>query len=135
MLLLAIYTVLGAVPTLLSLNCPHHHTHSHHSEASCCCCHTPIEPCEEHDAHYEKACSCNHDHSTELRLYTLPSDGEQSRQQLRVVADDLPDALAVEENTFKIENFSYERLLLGVEWGSDPDYPHLFALRAPPVWA
>lgn len=130
LLLLAVYTVLATVPAFASLTCrcySHHTQHNH----SCCCCHKATS-CQEHDLHYQRPCTCGHNHSTEVALYTYqPSDNERTTQRIAVV--ELPEALlserlGVEPSVFRsITSFLRdERVRSG---------PTLFvrALRAPPV--
>ena len=140
MLLLAIYTVLGAVPAVVSLTCPcqSHHRHGdlHISVSGCSCCHHAETLCTSHTQHFEKACTCGHNHSTDQALYILPMDGETLRSLQRLVADDLPEALAAEDFIANLDlPVTHERLRLGVGWGSEGACPQSFGLRAPPVWA
>lgn len=130
LLLLAVYTVLATVPAFASLTCRCQSHHTQHTHSGCCC--HKATPCQEHDLHYQRPCTCGHNHSTEVALYTYqPADGERTTHRIAVV--ELPEALLLENLTVEPPVFRSTAPLQLDE--RERSGPALFvrALRAPPV--
>ncbi len=133
MWLLTVYVVLCAAPALSSITCPCLNRLHQSSEKSCSCCHR-VAPCAEHDLHFKALCTCGHNHSTDVELYTIPS-GDEERPTQRVVVIELPEALIGEDIPLDQPLVSFERIRLRVAEGCREGSPQNQSLRAPPVLA
>ena len=135
MLMLYIAVSITSDVVTLTCECRYHKHDSHataHSSHNCksgCCGHSSKGCHDVNKLTFGSACECNHNHSTEVALYTQPrfDDGLVRQTILLAVLTDVVDTLEVPTVITSCDNSEYRlpALLSG--------YVGNCALRAPPV--
>lgn len=127
-MMLIAYLMVAVIPAALSLTCSctlqRHSLQAHHSH--CCCASQEDHLHDRNHLHMDEACSCLHDHSTEIDLYTF-SEGDSERSPLRIaVVQLLPDQAA--EGAFERLDGQTELLFADLP---APHWERIYLLRAP----
>lgn len=127
-MMLIAYLMVAVIPAALSLTCPctlrQNSLQAHHSH--CCCASQEDHLHDRNHLHMDEACSCLHDHSTEIDLYTF-SESDSERSPLRIaVVQLLPDQAA--ERMCECLDGHIELLFADL---LAPHWERIYLLRAP----
>lgn len=127
-MMLIAYLMVAVIPAALSLTCPctlrQNSLQAHHSH--CCCASQEDHLHDRNHLHMDGACSCLHDHSTEIDLYTF-SESDSERSPLRIaVVQLLPDQAA--ERMCECLDGHIELLFADLP---APHWERIYLLRAP----
>lgn len=136
MLVLYVAVLMGGDVAALTCECRYHHRADVHTDfehvhkcSSEGCCHHAEEHTSEHNAStLNDACTCHHDHSTEVELYTYPRLDDGSLRQAILLAVLTNNEIELEPSLV-VTSFCYST---DCHCAQHAGYVGNSALRAPP---